>query len=907
MQKLYLYKICYEVKRTLQEYNADPTVSPTLSPTISSEDWEGSVKFALKNNDGIKAEDLMDVMDENRIVLEKNFRDTVEIAIQVLNEENSEKVVDGSSVRRRMRSLEEKSNIVMELNDSSISNFKDFDCSPSNCQSMQGNMNVSFLHSNSNDTTAAQKQLLNKVQTLISNGSLNDSTFTTTPLITPINPPTSSKSLDGGTIAGIATAAAVVGLVAGGFLLSGRNRRNRRNRNTGSQSESKDSHVELAFVNSSDGDHLGVISPYPISNPNSTVGGGSRRKTTPLFTKDDGDWSYSNHDEESSILTPNSHTNRSHRRGRSAGAGDSSMDESSSNAGSSGWSSSAGMSSLNTASVDSMNDQFQFGTSLVNGSPKSKVDGANLTLMLNQLQSMSKDENAKKDEEAILAVTSGDEHSSPSKSSSSDTQARNVVDSLQQISRLDLYNAIEARDWAAVGATAALLAQTDSSHNSSSSYSSAYSSSQLSSTTGGGSSALSSIGDSGDKRADELDKLVDAGDWDGVVLAAAKFEAESDHDFEATSTEEEANNNNLSGYSPRTSRSGESSSSHASTASPVTASSKSGYSPSVSTGRTSESPAIVRKREEIRREVEGLVKRVVPDEIDNVDEMMLQFRGREEELVETLRTMQERSIAKRERETMRRNAKREARKYAKTNKQGNSSIPKSTISPVKAPAPVPVLRSSSTNSDSFRTAMDSMSKLESSTNSDSFKTPTEFAKWEPVGESAISESSVGTSEFDTADEMSEVSSKNSGKVEFNNLPSPNKVRSPLNARKSPKSLSSSSSNNLAKNTSHHRRIHSESSRSFAAGSFELLSVGDSHSSGIDLGQEENDALAQAKKWEAIAAQSKNEASAAAKGASEAADWAISRSLKTLQNSDLFVKVVDQNDGKPTDDSCDLSV
>ena len=48
-------------------------------------------------------------------------------------------------------------------------------------------------------------------------------------------------------------------------------------------------------------------------------------------------------------------------------------------------------------------------------------------------------------------------------------------------------------------------------------------------------------------------------------------------------------------------------------------------------------------REEIRAEGESLVKRVVPDEKDNVDEIMRQFRGREEELVETLRTMQERS------------------------------------------------------------------------------------------------------------------------------------------------------------------------------------------------------------------------------------------------------------------------
>ena len=40
-----------------------------------------------------------------------------------------------------------------------------------------------------------------------------------------------------------------------------------------------------------------------------------------------------------------------------------------------------------------------------------------------------------------------------------------------------------------------------------------------------------------------------------------------------------------------------------------------------------------------------MVRRVVPDEIDNVDEMMKQFNGREDEMIETLRTMQERSIA----------------------------------------------------------------------------------------------------------------------------------------------------------------------------------------------------------------------------------------------------------------------
>lgn len=61
-----------------------------------------------------------------------------------------------------------------------------------------------------------------------------------------------------------------------------------------------------------------------------------------------------------------------------------------------------------------------------------------------------------------------------------------------------------------------------------------------------------------------------------------------------------------------------------------------------------------------RAEVEALVRRVVPDEIDNVDDIMVQFSGREEELIETLRAMQEKSIAQRARAAVQRSAKKEA-------------------------------------------------------------------------------------------------------------------------------------------------------------------------------------------------------------------------------------------------------
>jgi hypothetical protein len=62
------------------------------------------------------------------------------------------------------------------------------------------------------------------------------------------------------------------------------------------------------------------------------------------------------------------------------------------------------------------------------------------------------------------------------------------------------------------------------------------------------------------------------------------------------------------------------------------------------------------------------VRRVVPEEIDNVDEMMNQFKGREEELIETLRTMQERAVAQKARAAGHKAAKQEARRNVKSSR-----------------------------------------------------------------------------------------------------------------------------------------------------------------------------------------------------------------------------------------------
>ncbi len=78
---------------------------------------------------------------------------------------------------------------------------------------------------------------------------------------------------------------------------------------------------------------------------------------------------------------------------------------------------------------------------------------------------------------------------------------------------MPLLLARKAGDWAAVGATAALLAQsTDVTDTASEREDST--------------DSRASIGSSA--RITELDRLVEAGDWEGVVLAAAKYEGASD-------------------------------------------------------------------------------------------------------------------------------------------------------------------------------------------------------------------------------------------------------------------------------------------------------------------------------------------------------------------------------------------
>mmetsp|Transcript_32120 Transcript_32120/g.39409 ORF Transcript_32120/g.39409 Transcript_32120/m.39409 type:complete len:634 (-) Transcript_32120:4-1905(-) len=536
------------------------------------------------------------------------------------------------------------------------------------------------------------------------------------------------------------------------------------------------------------------------------------------------------------------------------------------------------------------------------------------------------------------------------------------------VSRADLDSAIEAGDWAAVGATAALLATASDS---------------LSSSTTPSRSTRSSLSELDAARAAELDHLVDNGDWEGVVLAAAKFERSGEADEFSKSLSSEGQTNSASdNFHSAGSSTGTGSTTY--------------YSESKSVHT---SPSTELNIDEIRAEVEALVRRVVPDEIDNVDEMMTQFRGREEELVETLRTMQERSIAQRARAAVHRNAKREARRAVRGEKSPfpprppgsasfqerqwqNASKPPLPQKPQSmnggtvasrpmidndvntvnqntqagAPTEIDTLsesfseprfeppaptrsNSSDTSSEndrstSFSKAVEPLELQEPSesdndtrnsqfkscnsaldtsrkrkdriTNRTALEMAIEAGDWEAVGEAAamMSDNSVTTAstdelrgivegdweEYDTStasfkscssinvDRAAELD-RMIDKGDWSGVVAAASRFSSLDAQKKIDVRSTDGENKIKVNTL--ERI-SEKRQATSQDKIDNSTLGseDSRQKNRAL-QEEKDALAQAEIWMAIAAQSKQEGVTEAKGASDAADWAISRSLDAL--------------------------
>eukprot|EP00526_Cylindrotheca_closterium_P000103 CAMPEP_0113607510 /NCGR_PEP_ID=MMETSP0017_2-20120614/3425_1 /TAXON_ID=2856 /ORGANISM="Cylindrotheca closterium" /LENGTH=871 /DNA_ID=CAMNT_0000516123 /DNA_START=119 /DNA_END=2734 /DNA_ORIENTATION=- /assembly_acc=CAM_ASM_000147 len=234
----------------------------------------------------------------------------------------------------------------------------------------------------------------------------------------------------------------------------------------------------------------------------------------------------------------------------------------------------------------------------------------------------------------------------------------------------ELEAAIQSENWAAVGASAAVLAanqydETDSQTNS------------KSSSRGLDSSVQSSLNrrELDTEKTQELDNLIQSGDWEGVIQAAARYEAEIGQDQAVTVFEDSDSRSD----SKSDSRSGSFTiGSHFSSIQ---------HSSAASGGGSRATP----NQAEFKREVQDLVNKVVPEEADHVDDMIEQFKGRENELLETLRTMQERNIAQKARKADQQRAKIEAKQMVTQARQEQTSADPGERVPVSgAPAGAPL-------------------------------------------------------------------------------------------------------------------------------------------------------------------------------------------------------------------------
>jgi len=177
--------------------------------------------------------------------------------------------------------------------------------------------------------------------------------------------------------------------------------------------------------------------------------------------------------------------------------------------------------------------------------------------------------------------------------------------------REDLDAAIQAGDWKAVGATAALIANSSSPTKQSSSPSNK---SDVDTSRG------HSVSTHEARQVNELEELIEKGDWTGLMDAANRFENASD----AGSLEDDSVRQSNSSLMETLIGSHETDEEH-------------------STSETPSSSPGSKSSAELRAQIEDLVMTVVPSELENLDEMLLQFKGREDELISTLKTMKRKS------------------------------------------------------------------------------------------------------------------------------------------------------------------------------------------------------------------------------------------------------------------------
>lgn len=195
----------------------------------------------------------------------------------------------------------------------------------------------------------------------------------------------------------------------------------------------------------------------------------------------------------------------------------------------------------------------------------------------------------------LLRFTPVQERSSKVSDYSNDKNDAVVIPSREDSIGNYLDEAIEAGDWTAVKATAALMANVDESASERKEEEDSMYASQNSYSTHERNQVA------------EFDELVEQGNWEAIMAAASRFEE---------------------------------------TASNLGSMDESRHSMDDSLTSLEDSQSIIARKqnqERLRAEIQALVRDVVPDELENIDEMLLQYDGREEDLLLTLRTMQGKS------------------------------------------------------------------------------------------------------------------------------------------------------------------------------------------------------------------------------------------------------------------------
>jgi len=549
-----------------------------------------------------------------------------------------------------------------------------------------------------------------------------------------------------------------------------------------------------------------------------------------------------------------------------------------SSAGESGWSSNQDGSSANTSidnSLDSIPQSNFSGISpVVLGGA---VEGETQNEMVDQGSSSSSTPAKSQPSLGQEQSSSLSQGASPATSRSPQSQALSQdmsysgttgTEGSVQSTYSELDEAIQKGDWAAVGVTAALLASqayVDENTQGSSKQNSLRARKQ--------STALNP------ERAAELDRLVENGDWEGVVAAAAKFDAQealrgdahSSQNSESASVVDSTGGSNTSsalsgsggGSSIGTAPSNMSGSQTIDTTTSPSTYTATGL---TATSDTASTRSKARKLNEIRDEVEALVTAVVPEEADNVDEMMTQFRGREEELVETLRSMQERQVAQKARKESQKQAKRQAKEYIQDKKKQEFEA---------------VDNIGDTADDIWMKELEEFDASQVKVMKDQLKEAISNENWERVAEAATSLSGYtfpkGQDQRSSRDNESTVSNRS---VDINVLVDQGDWDGVVAAagRYAESSTNASSTNDYTRENT--EELPDDST------------IEERRKRREERLREEEEALAQAEIWDAIADQTKVENSEEERGSSGnagaakmAADWAIDQSLAALKKAE----------------------